>query len=265
MIRLLPRLDATVLYADVTLLRRMGVLNLLQSSNAVQEPDYQNFVRQTHFDYGKDIDALAASNSNGTLFFVVRGRFDWNRLRSYAESHGGSCKGEFCSAPTSKPNRWASFFPVQSNVLGLAVSSDKTAAYDLSPRKNQVPVQMPSQPVWMSIAPSALKNLTAVPAALQLFAIPLAQAERILFAVGGTPEVWSISLEADCDSPAKAQSLRDRLEDRTSMLKRALLREHEKPSTADLTGLVAEGAFQCSGRKVTGSWPLHKELLNALR
>ena len=265
LIGLLPRLNATLLYADFSMLRRIGVLGLLDTSKTLQEADYQEFVRQTGFEFGKDIDSLAASSVSGAYFFAIRGRFNWRRLRTYAEAHGGSCNGDFCSAPTSKTGRWASFFPVDPTVMALAIGADKTAAYLLSPRRDRVSIQMPPQPIWISVEPAALQDTATLPPGLQLFAVPLAQADHIVFSVGGSLEAWTLLLEAECDSPAKARSMRDRLDDRTSMLKRALTRASEKPSAADLTGLVAEGTFQCSGRRVTGSWPLHKELLNALR
>jgi hypothetical protein len=264
LVALLPRIDATVVYGDFRTLHKVGVLDVFAGSQTAQEPDYQEFVRQTRFDYTKDIDSMAAAIDQKQMFFIVRGRFDWSRLRQYAMSHGGTCRGDFCNAPTSKPNRWASFFPIQSNVMGLAVSADKDAASVFSSGSDRSSVQMPPQPLWVSVPQTALRSM-ALPPSLQLFAVPLAQADRALFSIGGSESAWFIRLEAQCDSAAKAQTLKGLMEDRTSILKRALAREQAQSNPADLVTLVAGGTFALEGKKVTGTWPLHKELLHSLQ
>jgi hypothetical protein len=265
LVALLPRIDATVVYGDFRTLRKVGVLDVFAGSQTAQEQDYQEFVRQTRFDYTKDIDSMAAAIDQKQMFFIVRGRFDWSRLRQYAMSHGGACQGDVCHAPTSKPNRWASFLPIQSNVMGLVVSADKTAASAFSARSDRRSVPMPPQPLWVNVPQSALRNAAALSPALQLFAAPLAQADRALFSIGGSESAWFIRLEAQCDSAQKAQTLKGLMEARTSILKRALAREQAQPNPADLAALIAEGTFALEGAKMTGTWPLHRELLRSLQ
>ncbi len=91
----------------------------LGSTKSSEDAEYRAFVRETDFDYQQDIQALAGATDGAQLFFVVRGSFAWNRLRQYASRHGGGCGDEVCSVPTSRPGRWASFLPIQSNVIGL--------------------------------------------------------------------------------------------------------------------------------------------------
>ena len=93
-----------------------------------EEKQYEEFVSQTQFHYLNDLDALAGPSVGDQLFFVIRGRFDWNKLKQYALAHGGVCLHDYCTAPTSKPGRWANFLPIQSDVIGLAVSPNGTAA-----------------------------------------------------------------------------------------------------------------------------------------
>jgi hypothetical protein len=93
-----------------------------------------------------------------------------------------------------------------------------------------------------------------------------------LLSVGGDQNVdgdsekkLSIQLVADCDSPLKARLLRDHLEERTGLLRRAMAREHEPPGAAGLMGMIADGSFRLAEDKVLGIWPVPKELLNSLR
>ncbi|MBV9404542.1 MAG: hypothetical protein JO211_04305, partial [Acidobacteriaceae bacterium] len=116
---LVMRLPAgnTVFFGNVAALRRAGMLALLVGSRREAEPEYQDFVHATHFDYTKDLDAVAGAVENGQIFFLVRGRFDWGRLRAYAQAHGGSCTREVCAMPANTPGRWASFRELQPDVM----------------------------------------------------------------------------------------------------------------------------------------------------
>jgi hypothetical protein len=269
MVGLLPK-DTTILYADVSLLRRAGLPDVF--ATPAEEPEYRQFVVETHFDYVKDIDALAAAIGKQEYYFVVRGRFDWPRLEAYAKAHGGACTGDSCTAPTSKQGRWSSFFPIQADVLALAVSSDRNAVSILRPKGRINRAAMPRQAAWVNVSPSLLSDPNAFPAPIEIFAAPLAQARHVLLSVGGDQNVdgdsekkLSIQLVADCDSPLKARLLRDHLEERTGLLRRAMAREHEPPGAAGLMGMIADGSFRLAEDKVLGIWPVPKELLNSLR
>jgi hypothetical protein len=269
MVALLPQKDETILYANVSLLRQAGLPDLFATSS--EEPEYRQFVSETHFDYTKDMDALAAAIGKQQYYFVVRGRFDWPRLRAYAKSHGGACAGDTCNAPTSKPGRWSSFFPIQADVMALAVSNDRNAVSILRPQGRIKPANMPPQAVWVSVAHSLLDDPNAFPAPVEIFAAPLAQAQHIVLSVGPDQDTsrgqraWSILLVADCESPMQARLLRDHMEERTALLRRAMVREREPAATAGLMGMIADGSFRLAENKVLGIWPLRKELLDSLR
>src|SRR5947209_2087889 len=97
MVALLPRGDATLFFANVAVLRRAGVLGLFAGSKTVEEPEYKEFVRQTHFDYRNDIQVITGAADGKELLLIIRGRFDWSRLRQYALAHAGACKNNFCN------------------------------------------------------------------------------------------------------------------------------------------------------------------------
>src|SRR5438128_844040 len=119
----LPSDNASILSVDFAALRQGGILDLLSGPVVDEEPEYKSFVAITGFDYRRDLDhAYIAFHPDG-VFFLVRGRFDWGRLQSYAREQGGECSAGTCRMPGSIPARRISFFPVKSNLMAMAVSS----------------------------------------------------------------------------------------------------------------------------------------------
>jgi hypothetical protein len=268
MVALLPHGDATVFFADAAALRRAGVLGLFAGSKTVEEPEYQQFVRQTHFDYKKDFQAIAGAVDGKQILLVIRGRFDWSRLRQYALAHGGTCKNSFCNLRTSKPERWASFFPIQSDVMGLAVSNDRSAVLAVSPRRDRVSQPVPSDPVWVRVSRNLLENPVSLPVPLRIFAISLQSADQVLLSLdsgGQSGAAFRLQLDAQCPTTATAETIKTQLELQTRMLRMELAHEHEQPSRADFSGVLIAGTFHISNNHVIGTWPIHKELLNALK
>ncbi len=165
MLQRLPPREAMVLFVDLDTLRRGGLLKLL-SAKTPEDPDYQTFVRATGFDYQTDLDRAAASFSNDGVYLVVKGRFDWNKLRAYAEAQGGRCQRGMCRMSGSTPERRISFFLLQSNLLALAVSTDGFAAAKLAEGTAGLvnPLDTPRDPVWLSIPAESLKSTDQLPA-----------------------------------------------------------------------------------------------------
>lgn len=268
MVALLPPRDATVFFANVAALRQAGVLSLLAGSKTIEEPEYQEFVRQTHFDYTTDIQAIAGAADGKRILFIIRGRFDWGRLRQYALTHGGACKNTLCNLPSSNAGHWDSFVPIQTDVMGLAVARDSTAVVTLIAPRDRVPQQIPSQPVWVRVSQSLLTNPISLPVPVRIFAISLQFANRVLLSLdsgvkSGSP--FSLRLDAQCPNRATAEAIKAQLDLQTRALRIELAREHQKPSPADFTGLLLGGTFQVANNQVIGTWPIHKELLNTLQ
>ncbi len=267
MVTLLPRTDGTVFFANFAALRRVGVLNLFAGSKTTQEPEYREFLRETHLDYMKDIQAIAGLADGKEILFVVRGRFDWGRLRKYALIQGGGCDRRLCKLPTSQGSRWASFLSIQPDVMGLAVASDSTAVNVLLPQRNRVSRQIPSQPVWVRVSRSLLQNPSSLPVAVRIFAISLQFADNVVLALdsgGESGAAFTLQLDAECPSSVAADTIRSQLELQTRALVRELAREHQNPSSSDLTGLLMAGRFHAADRHVIGTWPIHKEFLKML-
>lgn len=262
--RFLPQTDATIFFVNVDALRRAGILGLLAGAAT----DSSEFMRETHFDYTKDISAIAGAIEKTRSLFVIRGRFDWTLMNGYAKNHGGSCRNDVCELPSTTPGRWASFFPIQSDVMALATST-KRSAVEILHSEHDLREHLPAEPIWVRIAPSLLKNPPSLPIALRIFAVSLQPADSAVFSLAqadpGRSAQFQLQMNVRCPSAVIAQSMRNQLEIETKMLKLAFAREHVQPGSADLTGLLIAGTFRASGGRVEGSWPISKELLNGLQ
>jgi len=268
LVRLLPPGDLTTFYINIAALRQGGLLHLLTGISPASERDYTDFVSNTNFDYTRDMDALAGGvSSDSDIFFLIRGRFDWSKLRQFAIAHGGTCEDEACRAPSSKPHRWVNFIRVQPDTIALAISQSAAAADLLRPPGRRLQDMPPGDPVWVSLSPSLLKDPSGLPKPLQIFAISMQAAGSVVLSAGRAEhsnEAFTVQLEAAFPNAPSADTTCKQLKIQTQMLKLELAHEQHEPNPADLTGLLAAGAFQAGGTRVFGTWPVRKELLAAL-
>ena len=268
LVALLPRRDLTTFFVNVELLRRSNLLRLLSAPKASEESDYRRFVRETGFDYSRDIDVLAGESDDEQWFLLLRGRFDWGKLRSYASAHGGSCGGDVCKLPASRPGRWISFMQLQPNVLGVAINASPLAVQALAARKIDHPPPLPTQPVWVRVAHYLLSDPKSLPLPVQIFVMALESADEVTLSADLDPEnrnQFQLRMEAQCRNGAIADTARKQLEIQTKMLALGLERQHQQPNPADLSGLLIAGRFQVAGKELIGTWPLRRELLEKLQ
>lgn len=266
MLRRLPAQNAAVLFVDFDALRRGGMLKLISQSKTGEEPDYQAFVTATGFDYRRDLDLAAVSFTNDGEFFVIKGRFDWKKLETYAQSQGGVCAGRLCRMPGSTPQRRISFYPLQSNLMAMAVSSDSSAATRFEePFSAAVqPVDPPLDPVWFSIPAENLKSPNQLPGGTRLFATALSSADKILLSLGPQGQQFEARLAVTCRTSNAAAALAVQLQRATSLLREMMARENQKPNPKDLSGVLTAGVFEQTGRRVLGRWPLPPAFLESL-
>jgi hypothetical protein len=266
--RFLPEADSTVFYVNVAGMRQAGMLQLFAGAKAAEETDYRTFIHETRFDYTRDVDAVAGAADASQVFFLVRGRFDWGRLRAYAISHGGNCTTAACEAPTSKPGRWASFLAIQPDVLALALSANPNAIEMVRPPGHDFREILPTPPIWARISHSLLMNPAAVPIPLRIFAISLQSAHPVVLSLSPDSAAdgrqFKLELDAHCANAAAAETIRSQFEIDTKLLKLGLARAHITPNAADLSGLLTSGAFQVVDRRLIATWPVRKELLRSL-
>lgn len=261
----LPQTGSTLVSIDVEAIRQSGLLETIAGARGAEDADYRAFVLATGFDYRRDLKRAAAAFRSGDAFFVLTGRFDWDKLRAYAAAQGGACRDRLCRVPTSQPARWASFYPLGSNALALAFSANEFAAADIAERKFEAAaLPSPAAPVW-ALVPAAALSDSRLPAGAQSFTSPLSGARQIVFSI--SPRAGSeleMALDVDCVSDAAASDLLVKLEGATNMLRKMIEREHLKPNPRDLSGMLTAGVFGREQTRVHGRWPVRRELVEAL-
>jgi len=261
----LPAGNASIIYIDVDALRRSGILGLLEGSKTVEEPDYQQFVHETKFDYRRDLDAVAAALKDGRTYFALRGRFHWKDLSEYAAKQGGSCHDKFCVVAGSQPDRRISFYLLRPNVLALAVAPDDFAAYQVATQPAPVSLSAPQDPMWAVIPASALQGMSTLPAAAQQFVPALRGAEQIVFSIGADRNrQLQLALHVTCKDTPAATALVAQLQSSTKDLQSLIARQHQKPDPSDLSAVLVAGNFRQDAQQVYGSWPIPKAFLDAV-
>ncbi len=253
--------NALVLYVDFAALRQAGVLQLLDGSKVAEEPDYQAFVRKTDFDYRQDLDSALVAFAPSGKYLLLKGRFDWRSLRSYVVSQGGRCYNSFCQMEGSAPERHISFFPLQPNLMAMAVSPDNSAALRLQSMGAPVP-DTPSAAVWLSIPPAVLKARDDLPAGTRMFARGLEAAQSVMLTLAAEGPRLAARLEVRCHNEQDATEAAAALTRATGTLREAIEREHQTPNSADFSGVLTSGAFRAEGRKVSGYWPIERAFIS---
>jgi hypothetical protein len=264
MLKRLPTDDAVVLYVDFSRLRAGGILQLLNGSKVGEDPEYQAFVRKTDFDYKQDLDtAIVAFAPNGK-FLLLKGRFDWKSLKSYVIGNDGRCNNSFCKMTGSAPDKRISFFPMQSNLMAMAVSDDESAALRMNNVDPREDAEIPNAPIWVSIPPSVVKSGQSLPAGTQMFARSLEHARAVTLAAVPEGDHFAIKLNVRCANEGDATALAADLNKTTGMLRELIEREHQKANPADLSGFLTSGAFRGEGARVSGYWQVSRALVENL-
>lgn len=266
LIAFLPDGEGTELFIDVALLRRAGILDALSPGTLGEDPDYQRFQRETHFDYKRDLDALEGSFEGDRATFLLRGRFDRRELWKYAVSRGGRCDRDWCRMPASTPGRWTSFALPQSDVLSLSVGpSPSKQVGRLERRSAERLSEPPSDPVWLKVSQEVLRKPVELPLPLQIVAVALQSANPVILSAGmGESGVYLLKLDAHLPNRAAADTIRNQLELETKSLSLALARQNGSADPKDFGALLASGTFQVSNAHMLGRWLIRPELLRSL-
>ena len=264
MLKRLPAENSLIVYIDFARLRAGGILQLLDGSKVGEDPEYRDFVRKTDFDYKQDLEAAVLAFAPNGKFMLLKGRFDWKSLTSYVRAAEGVCNNSFCRMAGSTPERRISFFPLQSNLMALAVSPEEDAAHhlaDIDPRPER---EIPNAPIWLSIPPSIVNSGQALPEGTQMFARSLKRAQAVTLAVVPEGNRFAAKLDVRCATDNDAAELAGELNKTTGLLRELIAREHQTPNPADLSGFLTSGAFRSLGLRVQGYWPMERALIDNL-
>lgn len=259
--------DTTSFFVDVKLLRHAGYLDLLPGK-VESDPQYRDFLKTTGFEYTRDVDALACTiGPRNEIECFLQGRFDWQRLSAYAHSHAGECRNDTCVLPGSQSNRWIQFSEIEAGVLRVRVTSNRPGLMTIGSVARDTRANLPTAPVWVRPAASLLQFPDRLPFTLRIFAITLQNAASVTISLNRAtpPAVFNIDLDAWFENPAVADTASNQLQLNTKLLKIELGRAHGAPNPADLTGLLTAGRFTTHGKELNATWPVQKQLLDALR
>jgi hypothetical protein len=261
LLKRIPSSDAVVIYLDFAALRRSGVLGMLDSSKVTEEPEYQDFVRKIDFNYKQDLDTVMLAFAPTGKYLLARGQFDWKSLRSYVEAENGQCYNSLCRMQGSTPDRRISFFPLQSNLMALAVSQDESAALRLQSSAGGATAAVPNAPVWVAFPGAALKSAEGLPDGTRPFARAVERADSVVLSFAPENQRLAAKLTVACRSPQDASDLAGQLSATTVLLRQMIAREHQTPNPADLSGVLTSGSFRNEGSRVFGYWPLERVFL----
>ena len=202
----MPQRDAAVLYVDVAALRSSGILDKLVGSTVGEEAEYKTFVQQSGFDYKRDLDRVMVNSAEGAHYFLAEGRFDWDKLKSYAKGQGGSCDGDFCTVKGSAPGRHRIVLSGVEEVPGMASSPNANAAREISARTPVKPTyNVPDRPLWLHVPSSVLQRQTDLPAGTRLFTRALESSQRVMFSLGPQAGKFELTMDVTCRTPEDAR------------------------------------------------------------
>jgi hypothetical protein len=263
-IKRLPAADSVILYIDFDQLRRGGFLKLLDAPKGAEEEEYRKFAERIHLDWRQDLHTAMLAFAPSGKYMLVKGRFDWKSLQSYATSSGGDCEGSFCRMTGSTRDRRISFFPLRDNLLALAVSTDEMAAKRMTGIAPGPDTELPDAPVWMRIPGSVLKSGESLPSGTRMFARTVEQADFVTLMFVPEGDRLAAKLDVLCRDDGDAAAMAAELTRATGLLRDLIQREHVTPNPADFSGVLTSGTFRGEGRRVIGHWPIERAFVENL-
>lgn len=218
----LPAGAHAVAFADLTALRKASFIDELSAlaPNPSQDPAYTEFVRESGFDYSRDLDRAAAAfwpeTSATSIVALAQGRFDESKIESYALRNGGrrvKIRGAEVYEVPGQNSRLVRFtFPHPGEI---AIADGPAIAEILGPAASRLDSQMSARAAAVSSAPvyaiahseDFAKDLD-INAAKNSQLAALLRSIRSITAVGQpVGENLNLSASADCDSSVHAIEL----------------------------------------------------------
>jgi len=136
----LPPSAATVIYLDVEEFRRTAILKAAETwganatGSATTDPEYKEFVKETGFDYEKDLDRVGIAVENRgakrNYFALADGKFDRKKIETHLRKNGRSEQSggrEVFRVATSDPNRTISIAFLSNERMALTDGDDLNA------------------------------------------------------------------------------------------------------------------------------------------
>ena len=264
MLKRLPTDDALVVYIDFAALRRAGILQMLDGSKVGEDPEYRSFVSKTEFDFKQDLDTVMAVFAPSGKYMLVKGRFDWKSIMNYVRGVDGLCNNSFCRLTGSTPDRRISLYPIQSDLMALAVAKDESAANLMNTPNSHPEREIPAAPVWFSIPPSIIRSGQPLVPGSQMFQTNLERAQSVNFSLVPEASNFVVRLDVRCGSDSDAVVVAGELTKTTNLLRSLIAHENKQPNPADLSGFFTSGTFRSDGARVHGYWTITRALIDTL-
>jgi hypothetical protein len=143
-LRMMPADASAVIFVDFAELRASPFVAQLYSwaPRPQVDPDYAQFVKETGFDYERDLDCIAIAfakhEQDSTFLAITDGKLDRQKISAYALKTGGVVRNgthEIFSVPVSGSAKKISFTFLRNNRLALTDGPDLGAALDARKRK----------------------------------------------------------------------------------------------------------------------------------
>ncbi len=140
---LMPADASAVLFADFAELRTAPFVAQLfaWAPKPQADPDYAQFLKETGFDYERDLDRIAIAfvkhAPDSTLFAVADGKFDRQKISNYAVKTGTAAKSgahTIFSVPMADSTKKIAFTFLQSDRIALTDGRDLSADLDAKKR-----------------------------------------------------------------------------------------------------------------------------------
>jgi hypothetical protein len=264
MLACLPPGEGPTLYVDAELLRRTGILEQIAGKPGGEEADYRAFVEASGFDYRRDLDTVLVQWRRGTALFVLKGRFDQERLENYVRSNGGLCARSFCSLAGSVPERRISFQPLGRRMMALSAGTDPMGAATIREHTSPPAFIPPSGPIWISLPASSFHAEPDSPPWLNVLFEALQGAQRAVLTLEVRPSGFELVLSAPCASRDKAKAIAGRLSSATADLKDLIARSRQAPEPSSPAAALSAGTFRAEQAVVNGAWPLNRAIFSGL-
>jgi hypothetical protein len=141
---MMPADASAVVFMDFAELRTAPFITQLYAwaPRPQADPDYAQFVKETGFDYERDLDCIAIAFANreqdSTFFAIADGKFDRQKISAYALKTGSVARSgsdEVFSVPASGSAKKISFTFLRNNRIALTNGPDLVGALDARKRK----------------------------------------------------------------------------------------------------------------------------------
>ncbi|HEV2290198.1 MAG TPA: hypothetical protein VGR81_14745 [Candidatus Acidoferrales bacterium] len=218
----LPPGATAIVFANVGALRDSPLANELTSlaPSAAQDPEYTQFVKDTGFDYSRDLDRVAVAlwpaNSPTSVVAVAQGKFDERKIERYALTHGHAVNQgdskilEVREEGSSRTVRFVFLAPDE-----IALADGPEISYMLEPNANRLDPAMSQRIAKTAAAPIfAVARTQDLSRQLGIDATHDAQLAEILqsiqnISIAGLPAGANLKIAAaaECDSTVDALKL----------------------------------------------------------